>query len=481
MSQRVCLTDSNPRIYSSYWKVKFCNEADDPPRLRNISFSAAFRRHGGPVASSSDCTNLRDREDVFMTVWKKKPTLIATAGVLAVAAMATACAPPGATSASGNNESFHVLLVVTTSGPLGVYGNGVVHGAQAAANVLNKDGGILGRKVDVTVADMAGEASKGVTLLQQSLTSGTKPDMAFLGLVGSDALAMAPIATQNNLLHFGYTAAASVHQNTKKFPYSFSLVPSTSVLGGMPADAVWADGHKKVVTIASNTQGGSDYVTAFTNRFKELGGEVIDSIKTDPGATDLTPDYQRAYADHPDAIFASVQGQGPASLKAASVAGGTIPLYGDTGLSHDFRSQGITEAQLANVTGMAWPIMLTPPDHRTNAQQTFIAAWQALHPANNESSANAAAGYDALMATAAAATQAGSADAAKMSKALEQLKGDATWAVGFRYTYSPDDHDVLAAKAGSGQNAPNVPFPVITPFVTEDGGYFAYKGSLTAK
>lgn len=414
--------------------------------------------------------------------WRR--TLAGVGAIGLVAGLVTACADPTGGSAGGGDgggstdEPFNVLLVTTTSGPLGVFGTGVSNGAKAAADVLNEQGGILGREVVVTVSDMAGDASKGVTLLQQAVASGTKPDMAFLGLISSDALALAPIATQNEILSWTYTPTAKILADTESFPYTFGVLPTTQFVGSVPADAAYSDGARTAVTVATNSESGDDFSTAFAERFEELGGEILEEIKTDPAATDLTADFQRAYAAGPEAIYVYPQGQPVLALNANLAAGATIPLYSETSFAHDFRAQGVSDAALENVTGASLPLRLTTPDRRSERQVEFIEAWQALDPSETESSANAAAGYDAVMATAAAAEQAGSASAADMAAALEDLQGDISWAGGTPMLYTAEDHHVGESDAPDA-SPPLIAFALATAFVHEDGGYFDYDGPLT--
>ena len=74
----------------------------------------------------------------------------------------TATTTPNASNDPGvTNDSVTLGIVTSISGPeSSSFGEPVVAGAQAAANVANKDGGIDGRKIKIISADDASVRAK---------------------------------------------------------------------------------------------------------------------------------------------------------------------------------------------------------------------------------------------------------------------------------------------------------------------------------
>jgi branched-chain amino acid transport system substrate-binding protein len=70
-----------------------------------------------------------------------------------------------------------VVVAAPLSGSLSTIGQGVVNGIRAAAAVVNKQGGILGRRVEVQTLNDNGDPSTAASLVSQSVSSGTKPDL----------------------------------------------------------------------------------------------------------------------------------------------------------------------------------------------------------------------------------------------------------------------------------------------------------------
>jgi branched-chain amino acid transport system substrate-binding protein len=118
-----------------------------------------------------------------------------------------------------------VVVVSPLSGNLSVIGQGVVKGTQAAAAVVNKQGGILGRKVKVEVLNDNGDPSTAAGLVSQRLSSGMKPDLVVPGINSAEAVAIVPITTAAGVLSMG-TPNASSFNNPKKYPYEFPTAPN---------------------------------------------------------------------------------------------------------------------------------------------------------------------------------------------------------------------------------------------------------------
>ena len=86
----------------------------------------------------------------------------------------TATTTPNASNDPGvTNDSVTLGIVTSISGPeSSSFGEPVVAGAQAAANVANKDGGIDGRKIKIISADYASSSSEDLTAVQNLVSRG---------------------------------------------------------------------------------------------------------------------------------------------------------------------------------------------------------------------------------------------------------------------------------------------------------------------
>lgn len=106
-------------------------------------------------------------------------------------------------------------LIAPLTGPVAAYGDQVKNGAQAAVDEINKNGGILGEKVVLELADDAGEPKQGVSAANKVVGDGIRfvvgPVTSGVAIPVSDVLAengvlmVTPTATAPDLTKRGLT------------------------------------------------------------------------------------------------------------------------------------------------------------------------------------------------------------------------------------------------------------------------------------
>src|SRR5262249_15778637 len=110
----------------------------------------------------------------------------------------------------------------------------------------------------------------------QEMIVAQKVDILGIGITPT-ALAVASLATEAKKATLVLSSGASI--TTTKSPYfvraGFILAPQSWIL------AEWAakNGSKRVVTLVNDWAAGVEAETAFTTRFKQVGGEIAESIR----------------------------------------------------------------------------------------------------------------------------------------------------------------------------------------------------------
>ena len=191
-------------------------------------------------------------------------------------------------------------LIAPLTGPVAAYGEQVKNGAQTAVDVINKNGGVLGEKLVLKLADDAGDPKQGVS--SANLLVGDKvkfvvgPVTSGVAMATSDALAesgvlmVTPTATSPALTTRGLTnvfrtcgrddqqaevAAAYTVKNLKG--KKIAIVHDKGTYGKGLADnfqkGINAGGIKEVAYL-SLTPGEKD-LSAVITRLKSAGAEVI--------------------------------------------------------------------------------------------------------------------------------------------------------------------------------------------------------------
>ena len=191
-------------------------------------------------------------------------------------------------------------LVAPLTGPVAAYGDQVKNGAEAAAEYINKNGGILGEQVQIKLADDAGDPKQGVSAANQLVGDSVHyvvgPVTSGVAMAASDVFAengvlmVTPTATAPDLTNRGLTnvlrtcgrddqqaevAARYVLDNLKDKKIAILHDKGTYGMGLANAfkAAVNAGGLTEVM-YEGLTAGEKDY-TALVGRLKKDGAEVI--------------------------------------------------------------------------------------------------------------------------------------------------------------------------------------------------------------
>ncbi len=202
--------------------------------------------------------------------------------------------------ATAAHADITIGLVAPVTGPVAAYGDQVRNGAQAAVDVINAAGGILGEKVVLQVADDAGDPKQGVSSANLLVGVGVRyvvgPVTSGVAIPASDVFAengvlmVTPTATAPELTARGLTnvlrtcgrddqqaevAAAYVLKNMKD--KRIAVIHDKGTYGQGLADAFKAAinaGGIQEVEYNSLTPGEKD-LSALVTRLKSANVEVI--------------------------------------------------------------------------------------------------------------------------------------------------------------------------------------------------------------
>ena len=83
-----------------------------------------------------------------------------------------ACGDDDDESSGDNSAKVRIGVEAPLSGDLQTLGEGMLHGAELAADRLNEDGGLLGKDVEIVPIDDGGDAAVGVPAAQKAIEEG---------------------------------------------------------------------------------------------------------------------------------------------------------------------------------------------------------------------------------------------------------------------------------------------------------------------
>jgi branched-chain amino acid transport system substrate-binding protein len=368
----------------------------------------------------------------------------------------TAAAGGSATTAAANQSPVEVLAVLSTGGQgaTGEQAKVALNGLKAAANVLNAQGGILGRQVKIEVLDDAGNPTNGAGLLQQRLQSTPKPDVVIPGSISTEGVAYVPITTSAGILSIG-TPSALTLLDPSKYPYNFSMPPSQVAIALQMAQYAKDNGATKLAVISAQSAFGTSWATAVKQAVANVGLPASYETYVDMTQLDMTASLQRLKATGADYLL--MQGFGASVgyvLDSKTKLGWNVPTLCES-------TCGVTPLVTSTLVGtpdeqnfkIQVPLIDSYSPNPTQGVTNYLNALKALGPItgiNTQYSFE----YDALMVVAQAAKQANSLATPALTKALENLQQPANplWVTLAQYHWSSTSH----AAQGSGKDYPMV-------------------------
>src|SRR5689334_10360390 len=265
-------------------------------------------------------------------------------------------------------------LTIGISMPLtGAGFNAVGRQLQAALKLYMQQHGdsVAGRQIQINIRDDGGVADNARRLIQEMIVD-QKVDILGIGITPT-ALAVASLATESKKATLVLSSGASI--TTTRSPFfvraGFILAPQSWVL------AEWAakNGSKRVVTLVNDWAPGAEAETAFTTRFKQVGGEIAESIRIPLANPDFAPFLQRISDIKPDTAFIYFPGtQAPIFAKQFAERGlgrSGIKVIGPGDLTDDDDLNNMGDQMLGMIT--AGPYSAA---HNSALNQTYVAAMQ---------------------------------------------------------------------------------------------------------
>jgi len=228
---------------------------------------------------------------------------------------------------------------------------------------------VAGRKIELIVHDDGGVADTARRLVQEMIVN-DKVDIVGIGITPT-ALAVAPLVTQAKKMTLVMSSGASI--TTTKSPYfvraGFILSPQSWIM------AEWAakNGSKRVVTLVNEWAPGVEAETAFTTRFKQVGGEIVETIRIPLANPDFAPFLQRVADLKPDTAFIYFPGtQAPIFAKQFAERGlgkSGIKIIGPGDLTTDDDLNNMGDQMLGMIT--AGPYSAA---HKSELNKTYVSS-----------------------------------------------------------------------------------------------------------
>ncbi len=342
-------------------------------------------------------------------------------------------------------DPIRIGSTLSVTGPASFLGEPEKKTLEMYVERINKEGGVLGRKIELVVYDDGGAGDKASTFTKRLIES-DKVDILIGGSTTAATMAAAPLAERAEVPFISLAGAVVVVEPVKKWIFK---TPHTD---RMAAEKVFSDMKKRGITkigLISEDAGfgksGHDQSLAVV---KNYGIEIVADEVYSPKDPDVTAQLTKIKnAGGVQAVFNFGFGQGPAIVtKNFKQLGMAVPLYQSHGVaSKDYiRLAGdAAEGVRLPAAGIVVPEQLAA----TDPQKLVVTAFKKDYEAAFKSDVSTFAGhaYDALQIVLAAIKRAGAVDKAKIRDEIEKTSGYV--GTGGLVSMSASDHMGLSPSA----------------------------------
>ena len=320
-------------------------------------------------------------------------------------------------------DPIKIGSILSVTGPAAFLGDPELKTMQLYVEKINKDGGVLGRPLELVHYDDGSDASKANGFSKRLIES-DKVDVLVGGTTTGSTMSIVPLVEKAGVPFISLAGAVVVVEPVKKFVFK---TPHTD---RMAAEKVFEDMRKRNLTkvaLFSETSGfgqsGKKEAEGVTAKY---GITLVSNETYGPKDTDMSPQLTKIKnTAGVQAVFVIGLGQGPAIVtKNYKQLGISLPLYHAHGVaSEEFIKLAGPAANGVRLPAAALLVADKLPDN--DAQKPVSVAYTKAYTAkwNSDISTFGGHAYDGLMIAVEAIKRAGGTDKAKVRDAIEATKG----------------------------------------------------------
>lgn len=241
-------------------------------------------------------------------------------------------------------DEVKVGVIQSLTGDLSPDAQLAIDSIELAAKEVNANGGILGRQVELVIEDDQTLDIAAVDSAKKLLKQDRVP--VIIGSNGSGTtMAIMNLIAKNGVLQMSASSTGIELTTYDDNDLFFRTAPSDVMQGIAMAKLARQRGYETAATLVVNNPYGYGYEKVFIKAFKDLGGNVMQSIRYDPTQTIFESEVEELSSVHPDCVLlVSYPETGSRILKAAYKKG----LLKD---AHWLLSDGVLVDEFASMVG----------------------------------------------------------------------------------------------------------------------------------
>ncbi|MDD5772868.1 MAG: ABC transporter substrate-binding protein [bacterium] len=200
-------------------------------------------------------------------------------------------------------KPIKIGVLLAQTGDLGAYGKAIQNGAILAAEMINENGGILKRKIELVHRDSQTEPTMAVDAAQKLID--IDQVVTIVGALSSgETIPVATSVAVNKKIPVISPASTSPEiTNIKDNDFLFRTVPSDALQCEVLASVAKEQGFKKISIIYVNNSYGEGLAETMKGAFEMIGGKILESVAFNSNQPSYRSEVQKAVKDEPDALL----------------------------------------------------------------------------------------------------------------------------------------------------------------------------------
>ncbi len=229
----------------------------------------------------------------------------------------------GGAPAAGNGTAvagaINVGAVLPLTGSSASIGEDQRRGIELAVDKINKDGGVMGKTLNVIVEDSAGAANAAIDAAKK-LTTVDKVSAVMGEYSSGVTVPLGQFLQQAGVVHLNVGSSSPKIADIGNL--SFSVIGLDTIASKFASEQLIKRGYKKVAVLVPNNSYGQGVIKPFQDAFAAAGGTVTESVLYTEGQTSYRAELDRIQKSSPDAILYSAYGQDSAVINQQAFEGG---------------------------------------------------------------------------------------------------------------------------------------------------------------
>jgi branched-chain amino acid transport system substrate-binding protein len=326
----------------------------------------------------------------------------------------------GGGSSSGASGVFQISGVLPLTGTFGPVGVTLLAGMNAEAELLNKQGGILGRPIKITIKDSASQTQQAVSAMRSVLSDPAGVDAVVAEATTSLNAAVMPIVAPAKII-----SVTSASGQPTLYPTDFSFGSTPQDESGAELEAIKSLGLTRVGIIGTDDDTGQADARTLAAQAPKYGLTVVSTELFDPAGSDYTAQLQKLRSAGAQALAGNLKGApiGVFANGLSDLGWSGVKAVGDVGWGSSPLATLVPKNVQPQVTFVGALGSTRVGGKLSAQQQQFIAAIKATNGTLDSLTASAV-GADMVTALKYAFDKAGSLNQAAAVKAMDGMKDD---------------------------------------------------------